>query len=333
LSSPLFSPDNLRVALPQGVTQNPSFSESNLDSYLTHYKLLPIIEKYSIKHAIYRISSSGEEIVEQYYSQPQALFEVVLVHGYTDHSGLYRHVIEYWLKRGANVRIYDAYGHGLSTGKQADIDSFDRYIDLLDGRLSHVMAHTDQPIVLHGQSMGGAVIHSWLLRSSHRERIALAITNNPLVYPVEYAKVKLKVAALSWFIRSVKRTFTLSSHDTAYLDFVKNQDLLQPKHTPVGWVRSMIRWINWFVEQPPLQFDHHLILQGDQDATVDAKINIECLEKVFPRARIEWVPRARHHLANESLSIRLEVEKIIDNSLADAGVKIVHGSEASLQSY
>jgi len=332
LNPPVFSPEKLRAALPQGATENLAYSEQNLRSYLQHYKLAQLIEKHDATHSIYRICAQGEEIVEQRFSIEGARFEVVLVHGYTDHTGLYRHVIDYWLKRGANVTIYDAFGHGLSTGRQADIDSFDRYIDLLDSRLSHVMAQSGCPLVLQGQSMGGAVIHSWLLRSKLRDRIALAVTNNPLVYPVEYSKVKLKVAALSWFVRSVKRTFTLSSHDTAYLDFVKNEDILQPRHTPVGWVRAMIAWINWFIEQPPLQFDHHLILQGDQDATVDAKINIECLEKVFPGARIEWVPRARHHLANESLAIRLEVEKIIDGSLADAGVKIAHDSAASPQS-
>ena len=84
----------------------------------------------------------------------------LLVHGLGEHMGRYAHVAKHLNAWGFNVRGYDHYGHGLSTGIRGGLTSDDRMLD----DLAQVIAQTrsnmaaSEPLLLIGHSMGGGVV-------------------------------------------------------------------------------------------------------------------------------------------------------------------------------
>lgn len=59
-----------------------------------------------------------------------------------------------------------------------------------------------------------------------------------------------------------------------------------------------------------------LILQGEQDLTVDWQWNLEVLRGKFPRAIVHRHPEARHHLVNEAEEIRQSMFAELETFLA-----------------
>jgi alpha-beta hydrolase superfamily lysophospholipase len=65
----------------------------------------------------------------------------------------------------------------------------------------------------------------------------------------------------------------------------------------------MRRWMPRLLAQAPNPLPT-LILQGEQDLTVDWEWNLTILAQKFPNAEIHRYPEARHHLVNEAEPIR-----------------------------
>lgn len=70
------------------------------------------------------LQAGGYQIALQAWWPEQPRATLVLLHGYYDHVGLYRHVIEWALGMGFAVLSFDLPGHGLSSGARASIGDF-----------------------------------------------------------------------------------------------------------------------------------------------------------------------------------------------------------------
>lgn len=83
---------------------------------------------------------------------------MLVVHGFTEHSGRYAELATRLNEQGLAVYSLDLRGHGRSEGARAWIASFDEYLldvqTLLD-RVRH--RHPETPLFLFGHSMGGLV--------------------------------------------------------------------------------------------------------------------------------------------------------------------------------
>lgn len=87
----------------------------------------------------------------------EVVADVVLVHGYGEHSGRYAPVAEVLTGAGVRVHALDLRGHGRSSGlRRGDIDSFDRIVDDVDAYVASVGG--DLPLFLYGHSMGGLAV-------------------------------------------------------------------------------------------------------------------------------------------------------------------------------
>ena len=58
--------------------------------------------------------------------------EVVVLHGYGDHSGRYLEIMRYLAKAGYAVHAVDYRGHGQADGRRGHVDRFSEYLDDLD---------------------------------------------------------------------------------------------------------------------------------------------------------------------------------------------------------
>ena len=84
---------------------------------------------------------------------------VLIVHGLGEHAARYQQVAQRLLAAGFEVRAYDQYGHGLSSGARGVLPHEHRLLDDLARVIDHTRAqmHAAQPLVLLGHSMGGCV--------------------------------------------------------------------------------------------------------------------------------------------------------------------------------
>ena len=111
-------------------------------------------------------------------SAPRA--EVVIVHGFAEHSGRYAALTEHLLANGYSVTAYDQRGHGLSDGLPGHVDNFKEYEDDLDKIILLTRDRAaGRPLFIIGHSMGGLVTLGYLARKSGT--VAGAVISAPLI--------------------------------------------------------------------------------------------------------------------------------------------------------
>ena len=111
-------------------------------------------------------TKDGIEIFCQSWS-PDTKSKAILViaHGLGDHSGRYRHYVDYFVPRGYAVYGVDLRGHGRSGGRRGHVDRFGEYVD--DVRQVHNLVSRSEPgvkVILLGHSLGALIALSYALR-------------------------------------------------------------------------------------------------------------------------------------------------------------------------
>lgn len=269
--------------------------------YNQHYGLDFETRMIGLQHVVGQFQAGVFDITAHLFKQADAKGTVFLIHGYYDHVGLYSHIIEHCLAQGFNVLSYDLPGHGLSSGERAAIDSFRQYDEVFCAALDWVQQHLPSPLVVMGQSTGGAVIINYLLSRGIDQAstpFAKIYLMAPLVRPVNWRLSKCYYYLARPFVKQLKRDFAQNSHNLDFLSFIKHKDPLQPLFLKTNWVGALKKWIRFIEAAKPVDLAIHVI-QGTQDGTVDYRHNMLVLEKKFTQFQVTFVEQGRHHLANE----------------------------------
>ncbi len=83
---------------------------------------------------------------------------VIVIHGYAEHSGRYRHVMEYLAGRGFACYAADNRGHSRSARCLGDLESFNGVVDDLAAFRDFVTrVYGARPLFLLGHSLGGSL--------------------------------------------------------------------------------------------------------------------------------------------------------------------------------
>ena len=251
-----------------------------------------------------KIHADGFDLAVQIWKPNRPTGTLFILHGYYDHMGLYKHVIRWALGHKLAVVAFDLPGHGLSSGDRASIDCFLRYQAALDGVLQHAV-NWDLPAPWHflGQSTGGAILIDRLLHGPLPGETGETILMAPLVRPKQWGMSQMSLRLLGGFVQQLGRRFTENSNDQDFLAFVRERDPLQPLVLPVAWVQALEKWIPRIEAAMPAPH-RPLIIQGQEDGTVDWQHNIKVLQEKFDAPELLYVPKARHHLANEGKAMR-----------------------------
>ncbi len=98
---------------------------------------------------------------------PQAV--IAFVHGQGEHIGRYRHVADWYNKRGVAFLGFDQQGYGRSEGKRGHAASLDVLLDDIGQLLEEVnRRYSGVPLFLYGHSMGGQLVLNYTLRRTPR---------------------------------------------------------------------------------------------------------------------------------------------------------------------
>ena len=268
------------------------FSEYGLD----FEKQLP-----DVRHCFGYVDSCDYRIACHLYLKEQATASVVILHGYFDHSGYFKHIIRFFLNLNCNVLIYDLPGHGLSTGKPASIPDFSVYSLVLGDLQNYCESMLPKPWYGFGQSTGGAILTEFVLeRTQHNKPVPFdrLILSAPLVRPRLWNVNRWQLYVMRFFIRQMPRKFTCNSRDASFIT-LSHKDPLTGRHLPVEWLMSMDRWIKRIEKIKTVIPMTPVIIQGTHDGTIDAGYNIARLQQIYNGADVLWLENARHHLPNE----------------------------------
>ncbi len=111
---------------------------------------------------------------------------VLLVHGYAEHAGRYRHVMEYLAERGYASCAPDLRGHGRTARRLGDMDSFEGVLGDLAAFKEFVLKTYPTPrLFLLGHSLGGCL--ALCLSALHPGGVAGTISIAPMVLIPDYA--------------------------------------------------------------------------------------------------------------------------------------------------
>jgi alpha-beta hydrolase superfamily lysophospholipase len=299
-----FDPDRLRAGL-KPLVENLALSEDG-QAYQRFYSMAGLGKEGRVSSRLGRFEVGGYEIVTQLWTPEQPVATMVLVHGFYDHMGLYRHVIEWALELGYAVISCDLPGHGLSSGARASITDFAEYQLVLDRLFVEAKAlDLPQPWHLCGQSTGGAIVIDHLLNHGDQSPIqGQSILLAPLVRPRGWTWSKVSYYLLRAFVKGIDRRFSENTNVPTFMPFLM-ADPLQPRRLPTAWVGALAKWIER-IESAPRSPRSPLIVQGESDMTVDWNHNLAVLKDKFDHPQIFMLHEARHHLANELPELRMQ---------------------------
>lgn len=233
---------------------------------------------------------------------------VFIIHGYFDHSGLYSHIIRFFLKQSCAVFIFDLPGHGLSTGERTGIKNFSLYSSVLNHCLAWAKDKLPAPWCLFGQSTGAAIIiNSVLIDAINFEysEINHIILFAPLIKITHWKYSKFMCTLLSPFTKTVKRKKSKNSRNPAFIALLE-KDPLQSERIALSWVRALYQWVDKIHQANHITNIPTLIVQGECDKTVDWSYNVNFLSATFSFSELFLLPQASHHLVNESKFVRDE---------------------------
>lgn len=280
---------------------NKPFSPSAEVNYYRAFYQLKFDAVPDVQYSMALVASNSGQLVSQCWQLPQAERTVLLVHGYYDHVGLYRHLINALLLAGFNVVAFDLPGHGLSEGLPLVIDDFGNYGQAVAAVKIAYQQRLNLPWSLVGQSTGGSALLDAVL--SKQVRADHLVLMAPLLRTRRWASVCLSYWLGHWFLEHVPRRFKSSSHDPEFLSFIEHQDPLQERHTPVAWVAAMIRWQANFKGLPQSDIPCCYI-SGTEDDTVDFEYNYSQIAPHFRDISLFEINHAQHHLVNEREDLR-----------------------------
>jgi len=272
----------------------------HISAYLKYYNLI----FKDVNHFMGTFNSGAYVVTAQVFIPPNPKATVFILHGYLDHAGIQRNIIEFCLDQGFAAAVYDLPGHGLSGGKSCSISDFSDYVSVFDDFIKTCRSHLPRPYYVIGHSMGCAIVFDYL--HSHSDRpFEKIIYGAPLVRSAYWTVSKAHHFFAKTFVESVPRLFIHNSSDPDFIDFLE-KDPLQCQRIPLKWVEALHRW-NDRIQPYPKISQSVLILQGRADAVVDYEYNIPFLRKKNDQVIVRWFENAGHQLFNEKLTIRLEV--------------------------
>ncbi|SAM35668.1 Phospholipase YtpA [Pseudomonas sp. 1 R 17] len=308
-----FDPDHLRESLRPLVDAQPLSAEARV--YQRFYGLDLSARNVPTVSRLGRFEVAGFEVVAQVWWPPVPAATMFMFHGFYDHMGLYRHVVDWALDQGFVVIACDLPGHGLSSGARASIDDFAVYQDVVQALFAQAQAlQLPQPWHLFGQSTGGAVVVDHLLnRGADSPAQGKTFLLSPLVRPRAWGWSQVSYYLLRPFVKGIARRFSENTHDPAFKPFLE-ADPLQPRQLPTAWVGALARWIKR-IEAAPRSPRRPVIVQGEEDMTVDWQHNLQVLRGKFDQPEVLMLPRGRHHLANEIPEIREEYFRYLTDHL------------------
>lgn len=282
---------------------------NNIEEYFAYYDIAYKEQEHSFGWFV-----SGKYKISSHVIMPEnPKGTIIIIHGYFDHTGQIKPIIDLCLKLNYGVATIDLPGHGLSSGEPGAINNFNEYASVISSFLGKYQEVIPKPIQLIGHSTGCSAIYEYL-NHSPENTIKNVILLAPLVRSNHWLPSKLAFFALKPFFTKIPRRFTKSSSNEYFLQFLKN-DPLEGRYISTKWFNALYNW-NEKIQYYKQITTPVLIAQGDLDSTVDWQYNLEFLKNKMADNTIQIIKNGRHHLPNEGKELQSQTFKYIEQFLS-----------------
>lgn len=204
------------------------------------------------RYGFVRLESPGSRnrvsLFGQAWVPGHATGTVLLLHGYSEHSGNYARLVRELVQSQLAVITLDFRGHGLSEGPTGHVDGPDVYVEDTEHLLGEIFPHVlpYRPLFIWGHSMGSLVGLQLLLRGKLPAAPSAAAFSSPLLGFPELKGPQKLMAAFSPVLARLVPTLPVPhgipaeflSHDKDYLERRQRDPLIKRVTTP-RWFESM----------------------------------------------------------------------------------------------
>ena len=206
---------------------------------------------------------------------------MILVHGWSEHSGKYEEVIQFFVDNNYSVYAPDMRGHGLSEGERGYIQRWSQYLEDLQKLHEIISPNFPKPIIM-GHSMGGLIAIRYAEGQAYNHSISALITSGAylqLAFEVNPLKSMFGTVMSNYFPK-----FSLKQEISA--DDLSSDSTSKKKHANDPLNHSTVN-SRWFTEAKKAQgfaFDEAdkllvpcLIMHG----SVDSIASVEGSQRLF----------------------------------------------------
>lgn len=229
----------------------------------------------------------------------QSKAEVLILHGYAEHSDRYRELAHVFASRGITTVAVDLRGHGRSPGKRGHVDRFEEYHADVSAALG-ALQHPTRFVL--GHSMGGLLALDIFAREAHGMR-GVVITSPFLDVATPIPEFKAMAARiLGTYLPTLALPSGLDaaglSHDQDVVNAYKRDSMVFSTATG-GWLREAQR-AQQRVRALQSSALPMLFVYGDADPIVSPAANRDMAEKLAGKETTVVVRHGElHEVLNE----------------------------------
>lgn len=230
--------------------------------------------------------------------------DVVLVHGFGEHSGRYPALVDALRAHGFGVHGFDLPGHGRSPGRRGHVERWTDYRDSLTRVLDDVArVSTGRPTFVYGHSMGGLIVLEWLVAQAASGEagapaVSGAILSAPALVPLEVGKrwqvVASRMLSRAWPTFSMDVPLGPVSQDPAVLATLR-ADPLNHRRASARWATEALAAIDRVRAQVGSLRTPLLIVHGEADRLMDIAGSRWLVQHVGSRDRELRLYRGAYH--------------------------------------
>ena len=228
--------------------------------------------------------------------------QVVIAHGYAEHSGRYDAVARFLTARGFAVHALDHHGHGRSEGARAVIERFAQADADIDTLVDRVRADSGLATVkLIGHSMGGSLALNYAL--GHQEKLSGLVLSGPAIGGKMARVTRWLLAVISTFAPQ-RGTIALDgnavSRDPAVVAAYIADPLVFRGKVPARTAYEMFKAIHSYPARVGSLTVPCLLMHGEADTLVSAKLAAPVFDGIAsPDKTVRLWPGLFHEIFNE----------------------------------
>lgn len=228
--------------------------------------------------------------------------QVVIAHGYAEHSGRYEAAARSLTARGFAVHALDHHGHGRSQGARAVIERFAQADADIATLVDRVRAESGQATVkLIGHSMGGSLALAYAL--DHPDRLSGLVLSGPAIggrLPTFQGWLLALVSVLAPRTGMIALDAAAVSRDPAVVADYVADPLVWHGKVPARTAYEMFRAIRSYPARVGALIVPCLLMHGDADTLVSAVDAAPIFARIAsPDKTVRIWPGLYHEIFNE----------------------------------
>lgn len=251
------------------------------------------------------LTSEKKKLFERRWESENPRCNLVIVHGFAEHSGRYDQFASDLTKSGISCFSFDLPGHGKSEGKRGYIKDFNQYYNAISIFIERIQNQkSGLPLFLFGHSLGGLLAFRFMQRLQPRE-IKGVILSSPLFgLAIEIPKIKKMMLPAMKFVVPKLTLYNevdpnLLSHDQQIAKAYINDPLVH-KRASAPFFYSLLDEMGKALQKAPMWQGPILVQCAGEDKIVD----ISATEKVCSVISPKWITKIQysgfyHEIYNE----------------------------------